>query len=109
MTDKNLAQDYADRLAESLDKVWQAIDAGAEIDGQPAIENLEERPLEIVAEIGEPFSILLTCGGPHAEIVWHGRGGTEYAELLTYWGGDRGRRTSQAIRRTAEYFSGVES
>ena len=59
-------------------------------------------PLEIVWEKGEPFAVVLGTGGPHTEITGGGRSGGY--DLWSYWGGDKGRRSSDAIRRTGEYF-----
>lgn len=105
MTETNMAQDYADTLAETLSEVVAAIESGEEYEGQDAREYLDEMPLEFVSEKGEPFSILLTCGGPTAEIVWSGRSGPDHARLESYWGGDKGYRSSGAIRYVANYFS----
>lgn len=105
MTENNMAQTYADQLAQTLEEIVDAIESGEEYEGQDAREYLDEMPLELVAEIGEPFAIVLTVGGPHAEITWSGRGGPRYADLVTAWGSDRGRRSSDAIRYVACYFA----
>lgn len=105
MTDTNMAQDYADQLAETLSEVVAAIEADEEYEGQDAREYLDEMPLELVNEPGEPFSVLLTFGGPNASIVWSGRSGPDYARLETAWGRDNGYRSSDAIRYVANYFS----
>lgn len=105
MSDRNMAQDYADQLAETLAEIWEAIEHGGEYEGQDAREYLDEMPLELVAETGEPFSVVFTVGGPFAEITWTGRAGAYYARLETSWGSDRGYRTSDAIRSVASYFA----
>lgn len=102
---ENAAQTYADQLAETLAEVVAAIEAGEDYEGQDAREYLDEMPLELVAEKGEPFSVLLTLGGPNAEIAWSGRSGPNSAMLHAVWGIDRGSKSSPAIRYVANYFS----
>ena len=106
-TRTNMAQDYADQLAETLAEVVAAIEAGEEYEDQDPREHLDEMALELVAEKGEPFSVLLTFGGPNASIVWSGRSGPDYARLETSWGSDNGYRSSPAIRYVANYFAGM--
>lgn len=102
MTDKNLAAEYADTLAETLSEIWEAIDSEQEYEGQDAREYLDEMPLEIVWQAGSPFEVLLTFGGPNAWIEQDAR--YDSPELKVAWGGDRAERRSDAIRRTADYF-----
>lgn len=102
MTERNMAQEQADAYAETLEEVWQAIDNDEEYEGQDAREYLDEMPLEIVWEKGEPFAVVLGTGGPHTEITGGGRSNSY--DLRSYWGGDKGRRSSDAIRRTGDYF-----
>lgn len=103
---ENLAQNYADSLAETFAELVTAIEDGAEIyDGQDPREYLDEMPLEIIAEVGEPYSVVFTVGGPFAEVTWTARAGAEWAELRTAWGSDRGRVTSDAVRYVARYFA----
>lgn len=103
---ENMAQDYADSLAQTFAELVTAIENDAEIyDGQDPREYLDEMPLEIIAEAGEPYSVVFTVGGPFAEVTWTARAGTERAELKTTWGSDRGSRTSDAIRYVARYFA----
>lgn len=65
-------------------------------------EYLDEMPLEIVWEVGEPFAVVLGTGGPHVEITGGGRQGGY--QLHVYWGGDHSVVTGQAVTRTGEYF-----
>ena len=87
---------------ELLVELWEAIDSGEEYEGQDAQEFLDELPLEVVWEAGEPFAVVLGTGGPHVEIVGGGRNGAY--TLWVYWGGERAARSGAAITRTGEYF-----
>lgn len=44
-------------------------------EGSDPFEYLDEMPLEIVWEPGEPFAVVLGTGGPHIEITGGGRSG----------------------------------
>ena len=99
---KPLAQPQADSTRELLEELWEAIDAGEEYEGQPALEYLDELPLEVVWETGEPFAVVLGTGGPHVEITGGGREGAY--NLHVYWGGEEGRQSGSAVTRTGEYF-----
>lgn len=81
-----------------------------------AREELDETyALELVAEVGEPFSVLLTYGGPTAWVEWTARLGTSSATLKVTWSSDVVLRRSAAIRALADYYAcvmesiGVES
>jgi len=92
---------YALSLRETLAEVWDAIDAGEDYEGEDASEYLAEMPLEIVWEHGEPFSVLLTFGGPTAEITGGGRSG---GYVLTVSWGETVELRGDAITRTGEHF-----
>lgn len=97
---------------ELLDELWQRFDGdlnGPDDDEarEAAAEELDELPLEIVWEKGEPFAVVLGTGGPHVEI----RGGTRHDgssySLHGYWAGEHVAlhvSTSSGIARTGEYF-----
>lgn len=72
------------------------------IEGEEPTDYLNNLPLEIVWEVGEPFAVVLACGGPHAEIVGGGRNGG--FQLVVTFGRDKSTVTSDAITRTGEYF-----
>ena len=103
---ENLAEEYADTLVRSLTELWDAMDSApdSEYDGyESPYEALMAMPLEITREVGEPFRILLTFGGPNAWITSNAHG--EWAKLKVSWGGDTARRYGPVIDRTAHYFA----
>ena len=73
-------------------------------EGSDAREYLDEMPLEIVWEKGEPFAVVLGTGGPHIEI----RGGTRHDgssyQIHGYWSGEHSTWSSEGVSRTGEYF-----
>lgn len=93
-----------------LAELWEAIDdprddvtgERVEYEGRDPHEYLDEMPLEIVWEMGEPFAVILGTGGPHIEITGGGRQGGY--QLHGYWGGEHVVVTGGAITRTGEYF-----
>lgn len=99
---RNMAQEQADSWAQTLENIWYCVDNDEQYEDSDPLEYLDELPLEIVWEVGEPFAVVLGTGGPHTEITGGGRSGNY--DLWSYWGGDKGRRSSDAIRRTGEYF-----
>ena len=103
---ENLAEEYADTLVRSLTELWDAMDSApdSEYDGyESPDEALMARPLGITREVGEPFRILLTSGGPYADVTSNAHG--EWAKLKVSWGGDVARRYGPVIDRTAHYFA----
>lgn len=127
---ENMAQDQADAYFETLADIWATIDgermvkcdecggfgdecdecdgtgevAATEYEGQDPREFLDQLPLEIVWEVGEPFAVVLGTGGPHTEITGGGRASGAGYELWSYWGGDKGVRRGGPVARTGEYF-----
>lgn len=103
MTDstQEMCQAQALGTRELLEEVWAAIDSGEEYEGQDATEYLDEMPLEIVFERGEPFAVVLGTGGPHVEITGGGR--SPYV-LSVYWAGESATVHGDAIDRTGIYF-----
>lgn len=86
------------------DDCGQCQDFEAEYGSEIASEHLDEMPLEVVWEMGEPFAVVLGTGGPHVEI----RGGTRHDgssySLHGYWGGEHVVISGESITRTGEYF-----
>lgn len=70
-----------------------------------ARDELDERPLELVAQLGSPFEIVLGVGGPDSRIVWDGRYGTDSARLEVSWGSGDVTRRSSGIRAMADYYA----
>lgn len=108
-TERKMCEQQADATASSLDELWERIDAAYYDDDSydDAVTELQERPLEIVWEKGEPFAVVLGTGGPHVEIRGGGRhDGTGYT-LHVYWGGEHVTRYGAeggGIDRTGAYF-----
>lgn len=104
MTDntQEMCQAQALGTRELLEEVWAAIDSGEEYEGQDATQYLDEMPLEIVFERGEPFAVVLGTVGPHVEITGGGR--SSFYSLSVYWAGESATVYGEAIDRTGEYF-----
>ena len=66
------------------------------VDGTP----ISEYGLELVTEVGRPWTWVLATGGPHIEIVADGSG---RAKLVGYWGGERVERSGEHIDRVLDY------
>lgn len=105
---QELAEGYADEVRDSLTELWLRYDAAVESDDSEAIESVEREldgyPLELVAERGEPFQVVLTVGGPDARVVWWASQGAGMAKLSVHWGTGEASRYSDGVRRLAEYF-----
>lgn len=56
--------------------------------------------LELVTEVGRPWTWVLGTGGPHIEIV---ADGSDRARLVGYWGGERVERSGYHIDRVLDY------
>lgn len=64
---------------------------------------LYELPLELVAEVGRPLSILLTYGGPNI-MVEHDLGGPS-PRIVGYWGGDKVvRYNGDVLSRAIDFY-----
>lgn len=92
-----------------LDEIWESVSLTMEEREERELpeepyELLDELPLEIMWEMGEPFAVVLGTGGPHIEI----RGGTRHDgsaySLHGYWGGEHVTISGESITRTGEYF-----
>jgi hypothetical protein len=81
-TTRDMCVQQAASTKRLLEEVWAAIDAGEEYEGQDAREYLDEWPLEVVWEVGEPFAVVLGTGGPHVEITGGGRSGASQPDRL---------------------------
>lgn len=100
---ENLAEQTAHANLEWLDQAWEAVDAAAwdEVDDQ--LQLLEDGVITFVAEVGEPFQVVLGLGGPDVRIVWEGEA-TQRARLVVRWGTERAERTGDSVSRTARYY-----
>jgi hypothetical protein len=97
--------------ADTLERVASYIGVDVDdVDDDAVHTFLAEYPLEIVHEVGQPFTVVLGTGGPHVEIEGRVRdGGLVSAEFAIYWGTDsRVTRldSSDALWRLAEYYLG---
>lgn len=110
---RDMCQEHAESLAGILTELWQRIAANPEDnqwEGEPdpavAQEELDQMPLEIVWERGEPFAVVFGTGGPHVEI----RGGTRHDGMTyaihVYWSGEHVAwgHASEAVQQTGRYF-----
>lgn len=99
---RNMLQKNLESTREHLDELWDNIDSGET--PEELFEELDELPLEIVWEKGEPFAVVLGTGGPHIEIRGGGRhDGSGYA-LHGYWSGEHEVIYGESITRTGGYF-----
>jgi hypothetical protein len=101
---RDMCYDQAVSSKELLGEIWDAIDAAGEYEGQDAREYLDEWPLEIVWELGEPFAVVLGTGGPHVEIRGGGRHDGMGYTLHVYWSGEHVTMSGESITRTGAYF-----
>ena len=69
---------------------------------EPTIDDtpISEYGLELITEIGRPWTWVLGTGGPHIEITADGSG---RAKLVGYWGGERVERSGYYIDRVLDY------
>lgn len=120
---QDLATEYADTMVESIAGIMARYAGEAHDDecegftyimpGMQACqcqerahdELVESYALEVVAEVGEPYSVLLTYGGPTAWVEWAGRLDTQSAELHVTWSSEPVARRSSAIRALAEFYA----
>lgn len=123
----NEAQRHADSLARRLDAMWAAYDAGLMWDeyGDAAVTDshcecvdvldaMAELALSVELELGSPFHVWFSLGGPNVLIVDDGRGGGGNARIEAYWGTDSATvrdawdgEDGAPIQRTADYFRGM--
>ena len=92
----------AEHARDLLEEVWEAIDQGGEYEDTDAMDYLDVLPLGVVWEMGEPFAVVLSTGGPHIEITGGGRS-LRYT-LTVDWGGEKATVHGDAIDRTGAYF-----
>jgi hypothetical protein len=86
--DQAAIENYVAGVAETVREIAAAIREGREVyraDDNGNVAYVDEYPLEVVAEVGRPFTVLVTCGGPHVEIV---ADGYEGARLVGHWGSE---------------------
>lgn len=104
MDSKELSQQQAESTREMLTELWERIDNPG-IDTEDADQSeLDELPLEIVWEKGEPFAVVIGTGGPHIEIRGGGRHDGLGYTLHVYWAGDHVTLRGDSITRTGAYF-----
>lgn len=104
----NHAEEYAGTMWDSIEEVMAAALADEQIEGQDAREYLDEWPLEIVRQIGRPFEVVLTVGGPDARVECDlDADGYRWGDavLVVRWGGDVARRYGKAINDLADHFA----
>lgn len=106
--DTDLATQYADNLRESIVTAMEAVQRGAEIEEQDAVEYLDEWPLEIVNRRGARFAVVLTVGGPYAAVEADldedgDRSGS--ARLVVSWGSGEVARFGSHINDLLDYFA----
>lgn len=105
-TNQDHAGEYADSVKETIEEMMSAYDnAHEEEANEEALEALDSYPLEIVHQIGSPFEVVLTVGGPDARLV-HDMRFTSW-ELEVHWGVDVATRRSSSITAMGEYFLGA--
>lgn len=95
----------ADGYVSTLEDLWRRIDADDGGEGtahEEPRDELDQLPLEVVWEKGEPLAVVIGAGGPHVEIT--GGGWRSGYELTVYWGSNSEVRRSDSISRTGEYF-----
>jgi len=69
---------------EGFQEIIDAANAG--LDELPDGTNIWEVPLEVISEVGRPYTVVLTTGGPHIEVTQDGHFNPT---LEGYWGGDK--------------------
>ena len=82
-SDQKLLDDQMDAVYSHIVEWVERIDAGTYDDEDNGDGSIYDYPLEVVREVGKPYSVLITCGGPHIEVEAHGYGD---ARLMGYWG-----------------------
>ena len=100
---RQMLTENLESVRQSLAELFERIDS---VDGsgeyERAFEELDEYPLEVVWEVGEPFAVVLDTGGPHIEITGGGRQGAY--TLHGYWGGEHASLSGASITRMGQYF-----
>lgn len=98
-----------DRLAEGLDDPDAYLSTGDEYE-DVLYRELDEWPLEIVRQVGRPFTVVVGTGGPHVEIVCEvdGGGGRQGdAKIEVYWSSGNARRYGSSVNDVADYYVGM--
>ena len=110
--DQRMTEDYADTIAERVAELAKGLsdpDAWVSEDGadygegaDDFYEHIGDWPLEVRYERGEPFSVLVTFGGPNAWLIRDRFGGDR---IEVFWGGDHAvRRGGADVRAVLDYF-----
>lgn len=95
---------YAETIAEVAANIRKHGEAFTVEDG----ERYEYEPLEVVAEIGRPWTVLLTYGGPNVSLSADGFGPVT---LDLYWGGAHHYKwdNNGDFATVLDYFTGRDS
>lgn len=109
---REMLAEHLESTRDSLAELWDRLEIEAQsLTGEDdAHTKLDELPLEIVWEKGEPFAVVLGTGGPHIEI----RGGTRHDgsgyALHGYWSGEHvtlhgsGTRYTSPTRKVGKFW-----
>lgn len=88
-TDQDRLDEHMDSVLEHIKDWVKRINAGTHDEDSDEDGSIYDYPLEVIAENGKPYSVVITCGGPHIEVVAHGY---DDARLEGYWWGTRSTR-----------------
>lgn len=88
-------------LGRDLTSLGVDSDSDTSIEGQMS-QLLDEYPLEIVYELGEPFTVIISAGGPHVEIT-NGLDGRDCYVLVGHWGTETVMRRGDPVATVAAY------
>ena len=102
--DQKLLDDQMDAVYNHIVEWVKRIDAGTHDDEDTDDGSIYDYPLDVTKEVGSPYSVLLTCGGPHIEVEAHGYSN---ARLLGFWGTSRATRWDNAqldLTRFLDFF-----
>ncbi len=88
-TDQQRLDEHMDSVFDHIVEWVERIDAGTYDDEDNEDGSIYDYPLEIVSEVGKPYSVLICTGGPGIEVVAHGY---DNARLEGYWWGTRATR-----------------
>lgn len=90
-----------DGTCETIDAYAALISAGETTDADG--EDIWYWPLEIIVAVGRPFTVVLSTGGPHIEIM---ADGYDSARVVGYWAGETVTRYPAGADTVLDYFTG---
>lgn len=107
----DMYQDYLNNYAETIAEVAENIRENGEPLYRAYADSDELEyydPIEVVAEIGRPWAVVLACGGPHVELSADGFGAVS---LDLYWGGENRSAWDRNgdFETVLDYFTGRDS